>query len=403
MIKKIINILGIVIVIVWSPSAAITAYSQNEPPATEQPAGEQVNLDQENQNAKEANMKEAGAKEAKEPPAKQSETPEQKENDSLRRQMIPLKQVKANLDAEVKELQESNGKLEKKLKEVSDELQKSERSAKESSDKSEDQRLRELKLQKENDDLNKRNETFINNLKDANSQTEKKVKEVSDKLQNSEQSAKALNNKLADQMHRYILLQRDKDQLSQKNNASLEEFTLLKQKNRNLETDLKNLKASYDHLLGQSKKVSRMLSIKNREADLLKTNMNDLNETLKKLDKERVDLKEQNEVLRELNPALERLKKETAEAYSDLGAAYSQLKIFDLAIDAYKKSLKYGPKNAKAHYNLGLLYQHSDRDIEKSIDHFKQYLKLDPRAKDKEEVECLIKLLEEGNKPSYEY
>jgi Tfp pilus assembly protein PilF len=87
-----------------------------------------------------------------------------------------------------------------------------------------------------------------------------------------------------------------------------------------------------------------------------------------------------------------------ARQYEEQGAQYLKAKNYELAIEAYKNLLKSDPRNAQAHYNLGLLYRKYKNDDTLAIYHFKKYLDLNPKANDKKEVEYIIKMLK--NRPA---
>lgn len=108
-----------------------------------------------------------------------------------------------------------------------------------------------------------------------------------------------------------------------------------------------------------------------------------LQKELDKINKERLALKEENNKLRT----------ERAKVLEELGIAYTKAGLFDEAIDAYTKSLSYGPNNAQIHYYLGLLYQKNRKDTEKAVFHFKKYLYLNPDAKNRQEVRYLIEMI----------
>ena len=86
---------------------------------------------------------------------------------------------------------------------------------------------------------------------------------------------------------------------------------------------------------------------------------------------------------------------EKEKLYLELGAAYIKAKMFVEAISAYEALIKFNPKNAQAHYALGLLYKQQENDYVKAIDHLKQYLKYNPGASDKADIEYLIQMLQE--------
>lgn len=90
----------------------------------------------------------------------------------------------------------------------------------------------------------------------------------------------------------------------------------------------------------------------------------------------------------------EDMRKKEAALYEELGTAYVQAKLYDNAIDAYAKTITLDPENAEVNYNLGLLYKHSRSDDKKAAYHLKKYLQLNPKAKNKKEVEYLIKMLQ---------
>jgi chromosome segregation ATPase len=87
-------------------------------------------------------------------------------------------------------------------------------------------------------------------------------------------------------------------------------------------------------------------------------------------------------------------RKERANLYYYLALAYTQAKVYEEAMKAYKRSLQYEPDNAQAHYNLGLLYQHYKGDSQRAIQHLRQYMKLNPEGPDYKKAEYLIKTLQ---------
>ena len=86
-------------------------------------------------------------------------------------------------------------------------------------------------------------------------------------------------------------------------------------------------------------------------------------------------------------------REEVAQLYEELGVAYTQAKVYALAIEAYAMAVKFNPKNPKAHHDLGLLYEHFLGNSKRAVYHLGQYLKLDPSPKDRERVAYLIRIL----------
>ena len=107
--------------------------------------------------------------------------------------------------------------------------------------------------------------------------------------------------------------------------------------------------------------------------------------------RERLALQEENaELRRRINIVSDNFDREKAAVYREVGAAYTDADMLREAIFAYNEAIRYDPKNAKAHYALGVLYAASGSG-EKAIEHLKQYLWLTPYAANKKEVEYLIK------------
>jgi len=87
-------------------------------------------------------------------------------------------------------------------------------------------------------------------------------------------------------------------------------------------------------------------------------------------------------------------KKKMFEAFYSAGKAYTQIKRYKEAIESFQECLEINPDSASVHYNLGILYQYEYGDRMGAISHLKKYLELNPKAKDRKEVEFLLGLLE---------
>jgi len=131
-----------------------------------------------------------------------------------------------------------------------------------------------------------------------------------------------------------------------------------------------------------------------REANvLLKREKEQLFFRIDKLKDQNTQLEREIRMLKSRLKPVKELKQKLSLAYEDLGTAYANVKKYNMAIDAYEESLNYDFQNPRAHYNLGILYQHSQNETEKAIYHLKLYLKLNPKARDGKEVGYLIKTL----------
>jgi tetratricopeptide (TPR) repeat protein len=168
------------------------------------------------------------------------------------------------------------------------------------------------------------------------------------------------------------------------------EMDSLKETNKNMKQYLVNVSNLNSRLEDQAK----MLYIKSLEVQDMKNQLSNTREIIDGLNKERIDLKKKNEALQEKIDSLEEtLKNERAGFYQELGGAYAGSGNFKKAIEAYNRSLHYAPDNTRAYYYLGLLYKHHLDDSQKAVDNFKNYLKYNPEAKDKEEVEYFINMM----------
>lgn len=73
-----------------------------------------------------------------------------------------------------------------------------------------------------------------------------------------------------------------------------------------------------------------------------------------------------------------KLKPDYAEAHSNLGDAYAQLKQFKKAIDEYKQAIRYKPDLAMAYNNMGTAYYELG-EHKKAIEAYKEAIRLDPK------------------------
>jgi len=88
-----------------------------------------------------------------------------------------------------------------------------------------------------------------------------------------------------------------------------------------------------------------------------------------------------------------RLMRENTALYATAGDALMRVGLTDEAVEAYNNVLRLDPRNAQAHYKLGFLYRRSMNNNNRAAYHFKKYLSLEPKAKNRKEVEYLIQML----------
>ncbi len=176
----------------------------------------------------------------------------------------------------------------------------------------------------------------------------------------------------------------------EKKEKHLEEIYSLKEENKRLEKELNKA----NNLNNQLETEAKKLYIQSQAVKDVKQELKNSELIIDGLNKERMDLKKENESLREENNSrAASQKKDSARLYQELGAAYGSAGNFDKAIEAYNRSLQCAPENTRIYYYLGLLYKHHLDDSRKAIYNFKKYLEYNPGAEDKEEVEYLIKFM----------
>jgi len=115
--------------------------------------------------------------------------------------------------------------------------------------------------------------------------------------------------------------------------------------------------------------------------------------TRMKTDKQKTLTKEFNDLTQKVASLEADLKRERALGYYNLGVVYTQAQRYDEAVEAYEQSLEFNPKNADAHYNLGLLYERVKAQSDKAAWHYRKYLELNPEAEDRDEVAHWIDML----------
>ena len=304
-----------------------------------------------------------------------------------------------------------------------------------------------LALKGENEVLQQRVALFENSLKNVNTQLQAKAHDFSDKIKEAEQMKGAiqeLNNKLESATQESYALKRESEQLQGKLTSQQQEFYLKQQEVDQAKKDLQNLNNTIERITGERLSLkkeneelkgkiasytdssnenerlrrensdltaelsnlqnfnsqleikAKELYIKAKNTEEIQKNFNNLNNIVEKINKERFALKKDNEELRQVAIILENtLRGDKAILYRELGTAYTKAKIFNLAIEAYLKSLSFNPRDAEVHYNLGILYKHYLDNTKKATYHLKKYLEFNSKAPNKKEVEYLIGMLGE--------
>lgn len=185
-------------------------------------------------------------------------------------------------------------------------------------------------------------------------------------------------------------LQKEIGRLGEENAALYDQNKQLKADKNNLEDASAKLAKINTQLESKAKKL--FLEAKDRQE--LQEQVKELNKAVDILSKERIIMAKNIERLQ--NNAAD-LKLENASLYAKAGDAYMQAGLTDDGIKSFNDALRLNPKNADAHYKLGFLYKRSINNNLKAVYHFKNYLALEPNAKNRKEVEYLIQLLSQDD------
>lgn len=113
----------------------------------------------------------------------------------------------------------------------------------------------------------------------------------------------------------------------------------------------------------------------------------------KKLEKEfaKEFAKERENWDKEKSSLNDKLTKEKFNYYYVKGVNLFQKRMFGDAVVEFEKAGKLDPKSPKVDYNLAIIYDDHLKDKKKAVEHYKRYLKLNPKAADRDEVEEWIK------------
>jgi len=201
--------------------------------------------------------------------------------------------------------------------------------------------------------------------------------------------------------------------LTQERDAARQERDAARQERDAAQQDLAKLRQVHEAL--QTELAARAKAAQDLEAanQALQTERHALTQETAVLQEERARLAQERDAARQerdtaqqdlaklrqthdtLQTQLERLtpaKEDLVALYHQLGVAYTQLKLYPQAIEAYEKCLTLNPKHAEAHHHLGLLYKHVRQDSERATRHLQEYLRLTPDASDRKQLEILLRL-----------
>lgn len=189
----------------------------------------------------------------------------------------------------------------------------------------------------------------------------------------------------------------------QQESARLEtEKAQLAREHEALQTDVMAYLATNTKLQEETEDLNARLTEADARVEEQTLEIEKLQDKLEKLHKQmsrntterRVAATQQLKAASEKAAALERTLKTERSLYQyNLGVVYAQGKRYDEAIEAYRKSIELNPKNAEAHYNLGLLFDRVKSLPDRAAWHYRRYLELKPQAEDRDEVQQWIDML----------
>lgn len=209
-----------------------------------------------------------------------------------------------------------------------------------------------------------------------------RAQQLSLELSQSQLSIKSMQDELSRVKLEKEKIVQDKENLAQDAISYLDLNSKLQEEKEKLEKSFEENKAA----------------IKSKEQDVKKLNsmLSKVQTQLRENDKLHKDtlLKQQSEIQGKIKSLNSTLDKERALFHYNLGVAFSKASLYSEAIQAYEKSLEFDPQNPEAEYNLGLLYQNSEGDLTKALEHYKAYILLAPEADDKSEVMAWVNNLE---------
>ncbi len=84
------------------------------------------------------------------------------------------------------------------------------------------------------------------------------------------------------------------------------------------------------------------------------------------------------------------VKKELVDLYYNLGVALAQKKDYAAAITELENALALNPADAEVHYNMAVIYDQQLKDMGSALEHYREYLKLNPGAQDAKKIRYLI-------------
>ena len=207
-----------------------------------------------------------------------------------------------------------------------------------------------------------------------NTQLKSRLHQSDELFRKMQQEAGRLESEKAQIAHEYDTLQNDVIAYVAQNTKLQEASEQLQKRVTDAEEQLKEKDAELQRVEGKFEKLHKdMMAMKMEKRNTLTKELTALTQKVASLESD--------------------LKHERSLSQYNLGVVYAQAQRDEEAMAAYQKSLAFDPKNAEAHYNLGLLYEQVTHQPDKAVWHYRQYLEQHPKAEDRDEVQRRIEKL----------
>ena len=200
------------------------------------------------------------------------------------------------------------------------------------------------------------------------------IKKLKEEVKNEKEAGQEDKQKVLDQI---TVTLKDKDQALKELAAQKKELEQERSFSKNVNVDTNKLREAIAKLRSQNKEGIVELE------DIFKKKMRSYEARILSLEAQ-------------LSKSKERLAQEGDRYHYNLGVVYTQNKDYEQAVKEYKKAIEFNPRNAKAHYNLAIIYDDYFKDKENARVHYRAFLELDPLADEADAVREWLTNLSSG-------
>jgi len=314
--------------------------------------------------------------------------------ESLLKELTDLKDGKEKSQREIDRLKSALSEKDKNIEELQGALMKDALIAKLEKAESEIRQLRrsEKAALKDAEERLKKAQTEINRLKPLG----KKLERAEDKLSKAESALKEERrqwkvNKDA-LLDKAASLERElKKARAQVRKIDRHELKKLKiEKAAELKAERLKIRSRENNLAGELKE-------KKEEISSLKSKVRTLSKELKYArHAQRAAERNEEQIRKKVDETVKKLNKERLDMHYNLAVVFDNNGMYEDAEREYLKCLKLNPEDAGVHYNLGILYDDKLKDNNKAKDHYETFLELRPKGDDSYKVrEWLYNIVQE--------